>query len=101
MNFVLEGTGLISAHFPENLNGPFPDWMTSEATDSVSLGKFWDWLENESSQKVPMQIINGDLDIHFSEQYREQYKSLMKNGDATDYVAMQSEMIDSYMNMDW
>lgn len=101
MNFVLEGTGLVSAHLPDQVISHFPEWMKSDSDSLEPLDNFLKWLEGDSDLKVAMQIITGGLDIHFSKEDRNQYKLLMKEGDASEYVYAQNEMIDNYMNMDW
>lgn len=100
MIFLLEGTGLLSAHF-SNEESNIPQWLTSDGTELDQLDNFLLWLEGHTTYKVPMQIIKGGLRVHFSEDSRSEYKSLMSDGDATEFVEHENVMADNHGNMDW
>lgn len=100
MAFLLEGTGLLSAHF-SNGEDDIPQFLRGDGKELEELDNFLLWLEKHAMYKVPMQIIKGGLNIHFSEDYRKNYKKMMDDGDALEFVEHENLMIDNHGNMDW
>ena len=101
MAFFLEGTGMLSAHFSDDGESYIPQWVHDDGKLLEELDGFLLWLESHSMYKVPMQIIKGGLNIHFSKESRDEYRSLMDSGDASEFVEYENLVADNHGNMDW
>src|SRR3989344_1878259 len=99
--FSLEGTGLLSAFFSES---PIPEslaWLEGNGGRYEIIDNFFAELKKHPFYKVPMQIIEGGLDIDFSTRGRAEYAQLIESDDASDYVEYENDLADRHSNMDW
>lgn len=101
MGFYLEGVGILSADFSrEKSDETFP-WMHMNGSALLEMDRFLAWLKQHPFYKIPMQIIEGGLEIDFTKKSRERYENLIRQGDATDFIEHESYLLDQYANMDW
>jgi hypothetical protein len=99
--FHLQGTGLLSAYSSESNLSESLAWLEGNGGRFEIIDNFLTELRTHPLYKVPMQIIEGGLDIDFSSTGRKEYVELIASGDASDFVEYENDLIDRHGNMDW
>lgn len=100
--FLLDDIGYIHANFSNNEQNKFDFYLNNDVEAKFSkIDEFLNWLRLHPRYKVPMQIIDSHLPINFSEEVRNEYKELIKNDNADEFIQRSHEMQDRHDNMDW